>query len=126
MAIADAFVYSFTISRQTQSGSEDGTPLFTTTEVVVPGFFDDSQTSATMVSNTRLEVGPSYQDRRAVFLCATDADVQDDDEGVVTLPIEGGGVRTIGRFSVEVIRHEVSKRGLHHLAVMLLGVRESG
>ena len=121
MPLASNFNAIFAIDRLTRSGSEDGTPLYTEGTVAVSGWFDELETR-TIEEPFRSATDPiPYVDRRALFMCATNADIQQDDVGIVTMT----GAVDRGRWQVSIIRAAPTPLGAGHLEVQLQGPKES-
>jgi len=121
MPLASNFNAVFTIDRLTRSGNEDGTPTYTENQVVVTGWFDELETR-TIEEPFRSQTDPiSYADRRALFMCAIDADIQQDDVGTVVM----SGSVDRGRWQVSVTRAAPTPLGAGHLEVQLQGPTES-
>lgn len=121
MPLASNFNALFTIDRLTRSGEEDGTPTYSEDTVVVSGWFDELETR-TIEEPFRSQTQPiSYSDRRALFMCATDADIQQDDVGEIVM----SGSVNVGKWQVSLVRHAPTPLGSGHLEVQLQGPEES-
>lgn len=121
MPLASNFNAIFTIDRLTRSGEEDGTPLYAPSAVVVSGWFDELETR-TIEEPFRSQTDPiAYADRRALFMCPTNADIQQDDVGTVVMT----GAVDRGRWQVSLIRTAPTPLGAGHLEVQLQGPTES-
>jgi hypothetical protein len=118
MTLAANFNSTYTITRQTRTGTEDGTPIYGDSVVVVAGWFDELEVR-TQDEPFRSQSIP-YADRRAMFMCAANADIQQDDVGVVSI---GGMDR--GRWEVSVVRTAPTPGGAGHLEVQMQGAKES-
>jgi len=118
MALSDNYNATFTITRQVQSGNDDGTPIYTPTAVVISGWFDELETR-TIEEPFRKESVP-YADRRALFMCDAGTDIKQDDTGSVMI-----GTLDRGKWSVSVIRTAPTPTGAGHLEVQLQGTKES-
>lgn len=121
MPLASNFNAVFTIDRLTRSGTEDGTPVYTESVVVVAGWFDELETR-TIEEPFRGSNDPiSYADRRALFMCLTNADIQQDDVGTVVMT----GSVDRGKWQVSLVRAAPTPLGPGHLEVQLQGPTES-
>ncbi len=121
MPLSSNFNSIFTIERLTRVGDEDGTPTYTEGTVAIAGWFDELETR-TIEEPFRSQTDPiSYLDRRALFMCPTDADIQNDDVGTVVMT----GAVDRGRWQVSVIRAAPTPLGAGHLEIQLQGPEES-
>lgn len=118
MSLAANYNSVFTITRKTRTGTEDGTPIYAEASSAITGWFDEIDVRAFDTPTRDLSI--SFMDRRALFMCDAAADVQQDDEGTVTI----GGVSR-GKWQVSVIRTAPTPSGAHHLEIQLQGVKES-
>ncbi len=121
MPLASNFNAIFSIDRLTRTGEEDGTPTYAESIVVVSGWFDELETR-TIEEPFRSQTAPiSYSDRRALFMCPTNADIQQDDVGIVVM----SGAVNRGQWQVSLIRAAPTPLGAGHLEVQLQGPKES-
>ncbi len=118
MPLSSSYNAVFTITRQTRSGTDDGTPIYTDSTVVVAGWFDEIE-SRPLDEPFRSESIP-YTDRRALFMCDSTADVRQDDEGVVVI----GGINR-GTWAVSILRTAPIPSGVGHMEIQLQGTKES-
>ena len=83
MSLQGNYNATITITRKTRSGTEDGTPIYSPSVVVVAGWFDaiDVRTMDTPFRDLNV----AYVDRRALFLCDAGADIQQDDVGIIAI-----------------------------------------
>ena len=116
--LSDRFNAVFTVTRQTRTGTEDGTPIYGTATHQVSGWFDEIE--ARPLDEPFRDQSVPYVDRRAMFLCAAGSDIQQDDEGTVAL--NDGTAR--GSWEVMVIRAAPTPSGAGHLEVQLQGAKE--
>lgn len=121
MPLASNFNAIYTIDRLTRTGDEDGTPTYSEDTVVVTGWFDELETR-TIEEPFRSQTQPiAYSDRRALFMCPTDADIQQDDVGEMVM----SGSVNAGKWQVSLIRRAPTPLGAGHLEVQLQGPEES-
>lgn len=118
MGLSDNYNAVFTITRQVKSGTEDGTPTYTPTPVLISGWFDELETRT--IEEPFRDQSIPYADRRALFMCDAGADIKQDDEGTVVI-----GTQDRGTWMVSVIRTAPTPSGAGHLEVQLQGVKES-
>lgn len=118
MTLAANYNATFTVTRKTRSGTEDGTPIYTESSVVISGWFDEIH--ARGYDEPTRDESIAYMDRRAVFFCNADADIQQDDVGTVSI----SGLDR-GSWMVSILRTAPTPSGAHHLEVQLQGTKES-
>ena len=118
MSLANNYNATATITRKTRTGNEDGTPIYTESNVVIAGWFDELDVRSFDEPTRDLSI--SYMDRRGVFYCDANADIQQDDECTINI----GGIDR-GAWQVSVIRTAPIPSGVGHLEVQLQGVKES-
>ena len=118
MSLQGNYNATITITRKTRSGTEDGTPIYSPSVVVVAGWFDaiDVRTMDTPFRDLNV----AYVDRRALFLCDAGADIQQDDVGIIAI----GGYDQ-GQWQVSDVRTAPIPGGVGHLECQLQGVKES-
>lgn len=118
MALADHYNATFTITRETRTGEEDGTPIYSPSQVIIVGWFDEIEVRSYDEPTRREAI--AYMDRRAMLMCPADSDIQQDDVGVVNI----SGLDR-GTWEVSVIRTAPTPAGAGHLEVQLQGTKES-
>lgn len=118
MTLSANYNATFTVTRKTRTGTEDGTPVYSDSAVVITGWFDEIEVR-TLDTPFRTESIP-YADRRALFMCDAGADIQQDDVGTIDI---GGQDR--GKWEVSVVRTAPIPAGAGHLEVQLQGAQES-
>ncbi len=119
MALSDNYNATFTITRQTRDGDDDGTPIYTPSVVTIVGWFDELETRT--IEEPFRDQSIAFMDRRAMFMCDADSDIQQDDEGTMVL---NDGLNR-GFWEVSVVRTAPTPAGAGHLEVQLQGVKES-
>ncbi len=123
MSLLQNYNATVTFARETRDGEDDGTPIYTRADVVVRGFFDELETR-TIEEPFRKDSIP-FADRRALFMTATLADIQQDDKGTVVMDMPDGSTFPRGVWMVSVIRTAPKPRGPGHLEVQFQGTQES-
>ncbi len=123
MPLASSFNCIFTIERLSRipAGDEDGTPQYTEAPILVSGWLDELETR-TIEEPFRSQTQPiSYSDRRALFMCPVNADIQQDDVGTIVMT----GSVDRGRWQVSLVRAAPTPLGAGHLECQLQGPEES-
>lgn len=118
MSLQGNYNATFTLQRKVRTGTEDGTPLYSPTTVVVAGWFDAMHPRS--YDEPSRDQTTAYMDRRGLLMCDADADIQQDDTGVIAI-----GGYDAGYYQVSVIRTAPIPGGVGHLEVQLQGVKES-
>jgi len=119
----DNYNATFTMTRKTRSGSEDGTPTYSDSTVVVEGWFDELEVRAYDESSRDQSI--AFADRRALFMCDATADIQLDDVGNMVVNVWDGSTNDRGRYEVSQIRTAPTPEGAGHLELQLQGAKET-
>lgn len=109
------------ITRKEEVGREDGTPIVADTEVQVRGWFDEPAMASNVREANRDPNIPTAV-RRALFGCLADADVRQDDRGMVVFATG----QELGPWTVEMDMSVPTPDGMSHREVTLLWVGETG